>query len=632
MKKLLLALLLLVVPADVLAAISSSVVFEVRNGGSDSNGGGFRGGAAVSTPSAPTVSNVGTGGSVAANTYYVVVTLTDGNGETSMSAESSTTTTGTTSTITVNSPSDPGVNGTKWSAYIGTTSGGPYWAQGTGLTIGANRSITTTPPTSGTQAPGTDRSQQTGAQVVIDGATINFTSSGATATMTMSGYTPTAADVGNCVTTLTGTNVTVGTFEIIGWSSTTWVLDRNWCSGAVTSGTGNMGGAMATPGKPDSLSWSGGGITYIKYNASAFTMTSSTGAGGKIAGNATTRIIGYNTNRTIWNQDSSRPTIQASSNSFTMIQPYQANQMIRNIICDANGHTGITAFRPSVNPGLVESCKALNVATGFDLVGSGQGAQAENCEANGCTTNGFEMTNPATSAFRCSALAVPNGAYGFHMNQQSCYCNQCVAQGASSSTGTGFFCYLSLITNCVAYGFSGTNGNGVSITGGGGGGASHLRNNVCYSNYTNYNYPTNPVPTTTVVKCAGGNAGAGGQTVNLYAEQLVGFITLTADPFTNASSQNFSLNSTSGGGALLKALGVPSAFPGCTGTSYPDIGAYQSSGASAPVRPPKPWSGLMSADDPAATPALPAALGGGVALAYVLAKLLVHAYRRRRSG
>jgi hypothetical protein len=38
-------------------------------------------------------------------------------------------------------------------------------------------------------------------------------------------------------------------------------------------------------------------------------------------------------------------------------------------------------------------------------------------------------------------------------------------------------------------------------------------------------------------------------------------VTLTADPFTDAANGDFSLNSTSGGGAALKGMGFPATFP-----------------------------------------------------------------------
>ncbi len=58
-------------------------------------------------------------------------------------------------------------------------------------------------------------------------------------------------------------------------------------------------------------------------------------------------------------------------------------------------------------------------------------------------------------------------------------------------------------------------------------------------------------------------------------------LVLTADPFVNAAAGNFALNTTAGGGALLRAAGFPGVFPGALSTGYLDIGAVQSAGAGA---------------------------------------------------
>lgn len=52
-------------------------------------------------------------------------------------------------------------------------------------------------------------------------------------------------------------------------------------------------------------------------------------------------------------------------------------------------------------------------------------------------------------------------------------------------------------------------------------------------------------------------------------------VTLSADPFTNAGSGDFSLNNTAGGGAALRAAGFPGAYLGGLTTGYLDIGAVQ---------------------------------------------------------
>src|SRR5947209_15754292 len=97
-----------------------------------------------------------------------------------------------------------------------------------------------------TGASGTDFSQQDTAQVNIDNATI--TTSITTTTVTFSaGYTPTAADIGNIVQFLTGTNVTAGFYQITAQTATTWTLDRTPLSaGTTTNATAKMGGGLAS--------------------------------------------------------------------------------------------------------------------------------------------------------------------------------------------------------------------------------------------------------------------------------------------------------------------------------------------------------------------------------------------------
>jgi hypothetical protein len=66
-----------------------------------------------------------------------------------------------------------------------------------------------------------------------------------------------------------------------------------------------------------------------------------------------------------------------------------------------------------------------------------------------------------------------------------------------------------------------------------------------------------------------------------------GFITITQNPFTNASGLDFSLNTLQGGGGSLRAAGYPGTFPSDINTTgYPDIGAaqHQDSGGAAVTR------------------------------------------------
>ena len=110
----------------------------------------------VAAPPAPSPSTAATGGTIAAGTYYFVITYVSPTGETVASAQGSVTTTGTTSTITI--PSPPASTGaTGWNAYGGTTSGSGWLLQGATNSIGTALTLlaplatgTSAPPTMGT--------------------------------------------------------------------------------------------------------------------------------------------------------------------------------------------------------------------------------------------------------------------------------------------------------------------------------------------------------------------------------------------------------------------------------------------------------------------------------------------------
>jgi hypothetical protein len=79
-------------------------------------------------PATPIVSTATTGGSVAANTYFVVVTALSGTAESLMSGAASITTTGATSTITVQIFTVPWATG--YNVYMGTVNArASLWAQ-----------------------------------------------------------------------------------------------------------------------------------------------------------------------------------------------------------------------------------------------------------------------------------------------------------------------------------------------------------------------------------------------------------------------------------------------------------------------------------------------------------------------
>jgi|SRR5579859_7182854 len=570
-------------------SLDGQVIFDVRNGGSDNNGGGFRGGSTLAAPSAPSLSTATTGGTIAAGTYFFVVTYLDGNGETSQSAESSITTTGTTSTITVTSPAAQ-TQGALYSIYAGTTTGGPYWPQNVGsssILLGTNQTYTSTLVSSGTQAPGTDYSQQTAAQIVFDGVTITGTTSGVSSSLILSGVTPTATHVGNLVQITGGTNFTTGVYQIVGFTPTTWTLDRACASAAASGMTGNMGGAFATPGKVASLNVGSPSVCYIKSDINISLSNSANVSGGKISQGS--KYIGWSTNRTLFNLDSSRPTLKAGANSMTLINlgGNSQNQMIRNIIFDANTHTSCTAVVAGSADTVVMNCKTLGAfQIGYQLDGFTEGARCYACQDDGSTGSAFKSTsNPGGYILGCVATNVPNGATAFDCSSVGGqHVSHCIAKSVSSGTGKGFYIRASHAEFIVAYGFSGVAAEGIHFESDGGTFRTQIFNAVGYNCTVNFFAGNgaggggNINSTMLLMNSAGGGSGTnfnGSSNNTLFANQIINFQTLTGDPFTNAAGGDFTTNATAGAGALLRALGFPSSFPGLSTTSGPDIGAAQ---------------------------------------------------------
>jgi len=116
--------------------------------------------AGLPAPSAPSVSNSGTGGTVLAGTYQVIVTYVNQYGETLGSTASSTATSGTTSSITVTSPL-PWTNATGYYVYCTQAGGSSFTRQqvlGNPTPLRSSFAITAPPASSGAAPPGSNTS------------------------------------------------------------------------------------------------------------------------------------------------------------------------------------------------------------------------------------------------------------------------------------------------------------------------------------------------------------------------------------------------------------------------------------------------------------------------------------------
>lgn len=578
MKKLL-TLFLLLTASPAWAAISPLMVWEIRTTGSDTAcSGGFRGGSYIAAPSAPTVNGSGTGGTVAANTYYVVITYTDALGDTVISGQTTVTVSGATSSIVVTSPSSA-TGALTWNCYFATTTAGPYFPQGTALVIGANRSVTTTPPTSGTQPRGVDRTLQNGAQVTVENSAITATTAGANSNViTFTGYTPTGADVGNTFHSTAGTNITVGTYEITGVTSTTWTVtgaaNLTGAGGAGSAITGVMGGAVATPGQGLAFAVTTN-LIYVK--AGTYTLLNGTvnTAGNKIQ-IGTMSLVGYSTNRYPGNTDT-QPVFDAGAASMTMFATTSTGFLIDNFsFTNSAARASITAL--FINSGALGLSRNISIsACAFPIGGSGSSNNYYRVYMTGCgavTQNGSSQHWIQCVSASCTSVPWTCG--------NSWLLQDCIA--ISPTSGGYAITGGSTLIGCICDSSSGALQTGFTITSN----YNQLINCISRNNTGKGFALSSGVTSSTLFNCAAGANVTADYDTNFASYQKINCVTLTATPFTNSASLNFSLNTTVGGGAACRAAGIPGTFPGLSTTGYRDIGAVQHADPAAGGFRPKP--------------------------------------------
>ena len=380
--------------------------------------------------------------------------------------------------------------------------------------------------------PGTagtfDYSQQTLSQ-----ASGTVSSSGTTVTATTSIFT--SLMVNNYITDgTTWKQITAYT------NGTTITVDSapSWSSATI-----RIGGALATPGKAAGLIVTGNTV----YVSGTFTCsTSSNVAGGRIAPAVASQWYGY----TNIYGDGGQATLNAGANSMTVVTVGAYSVAFQNFTVAANSYTSVTAFAGGTYYYRCIGCAANAVATGW----TGTYATLVCCEGINVTSIGIDaggsfsfcrMTGCATGAY------TPTAAATF----VDCVFDTC-ATGGSESAGAAWI-------NCGFYKCSSgglvTSGNANSI----------VINCWSYNpGATNGDFFTNSSALNQLLNCAYRS----GKIYNTPAANVSPII-ISADPTVNGSGGNFALNSTAGGGALLRAAGYQSLSGGTVG--YPAVGPVQ---------------------------------------------------------
>lgn len=402
---------------------------------------------------------------------------------------------------------------------------------------------------------GTDYSQQDTAQ-----ATGTVTSATTTVTATTGIFT--SVMVGNLITD--GTTYK----EITAFTSATVVTVDSAPSWTAT--TVYVGGALNSPGKASAVRVSGN-KTYIKTGAYSVTSASSNVAGGLISSvgkDGTNSAMTYTEGYAVTRGDLGAPPViqmQALLGSSLTLWDFanHTGERVVNIALDCNGNTTSTGFGRAGQGCSMELCKVSGATSGFTATNTSASSVINRCEASGCTT-GFGVTGNCDVAIYWS---IAHGCTtGFSLTGNGNNTQGCIAYGNSGAGFVSSGSYGRQFVNCSSYG-NGTYGydfgsDAVGIAG---------INCISYGNTSAEFRTSGTVNGLELINCAGVSGAYNASQVG----RVIGFITLTANPFSNAASGNFALNNVAGGGVLCRAAGIPGAFPGGLTTGYLDIGAAQ---------------------------------------------------------
>lgn len=441
-----------------------------------------------------------------------------------------------------------------------------------------------------TGASGTDFTLQNAAQT-------SFTDlvAATTTTITSAAHPFSSTDVGNCIHIASGTGWTVGWYSISSVSVVTATVDRAIATMGSTGGTGKEGGALATPKQcGTNMALSTAASCSVKADGT-YSIASTVDISPSGPNNGVAVMYGYTTTRTDGGQVTFQAAAGLAGSDFGMVRftSAPAGSVIANMILDCNNQTFVAAVLVNSNYETIRNAKATN-----------------------CSDYGYRFNNTGTCD-RCITTNTPAAGISgtatsaaFSNNNTNVYCFYCEALGSTVNNKAGFDGWCGgVMVNSISAHFTGTTSDALRCVTQEGDGLTILnlsiyditRDAIRYSEAQGID--TRPLTirnlvasniggycldqvSSLVIKAEAGQAaytfcnttGATGFYNNWPAG--TGDVTLSTSPFTNGGSNDFSLNSTAGGGAAAKGLGFPGALS-VGGTGHLDPGALQSAAPAA---------------------------------------------------
>lgn len=432
---------------------------------------------------------------------------------------------------------------------------------------------------------GTDRSQQDAPHKVFTDLVI-----GATDTeLTSAANSFVAADVGNTVYITGGTGFTVGAYQILSVTSGVATMDRAVGTAASTGGTGNLGGALLTLAALAARMVSSNRAflksgTYSVTSAVTFAQPTIT-LSHTVTANA---LIGYHVTRGDLGPysalNANRPRIQVDATIASAVLLFSnVAWNVRNIEVANGSGTHTISFTVAGGYSQVTNCKVSGASTrGIHISGSTNTIVAF-CEATGCSANTGAIS-AATGGLIYACHVHDNTGTGIYASAtHGCVVDSCVVVNNTGGSSDGVYAGSGTkVLRCTIHG-NGRDGIRFTHTGTG---AVALGNIL--SENAGYGINASSGPGTQAMFIFDGNAyydngvddrnnlddtGAVNPVNGFGAYTNTRDLTLTVSPFVDVATDDYTLNTTAGGGLDVTGTSVPVAWPGLAIVGHSDLGA-----------------------------------------------------------
>lgn len=438
----------------------------------------------------------------------------------------------------------------------------------------------------GYSSGGIDYSQQNSPQLTVTDAAATGTTNLSSAT---GGFTSNM--VGNVVNVVGQGRRTITAFV----DTNNVTCNAAW--GTFSGATANVGGALLDV--ETALANTGaaiaGNIVWIQNGTYTLTTTRNILADGSATNPI--EVIGYNGSRTRTDlTEANMPVFTSATNSVAIFSTNAASNLVfRNIkvthtaATRGNGWVNVTAQSSNL---LWVNCITDGCLSGFINTGTGSATAvvssewvdctARNCTGTGISAGGFvdNLTTLHSNTWR-NCYAHDNAGVGFRGVGVTGTGLTFIGCIADTNTQSGFLdgattaAFGTKWINCTSYGNTQHGFRSESTTGGAIAYAGPV-NCIAYGNsQRGYSCATTAMLNNGNSLLGARNNAAGANTAGNYENWATpeGAITLTADPFTDAANGDFSLNSTSGGGAALREAAFPNSI-GLT-SNFASVGAAE---------------------------------------------------------